>query len=227
MTPRSLRLGGRLRTLVLVALAATPMIRPLPPAAADDQPMLQGEGSSYVEPLINKLAETGLTQGGTSFGINYFGTGSKAGRKAFIDGTRDFAISDLPFTADEKTQLDSAGRKYAYAPMAAGALAFPYQLQTADPDPKGQGFLRIHDLKLSPRTVARIFTGKIATWADPDITADYGSEIHAQPGNIRVWVRSDANGTTLALSRWIKAVAPDVWTDFTKAHKLPDEPVEQ
>jgi phosphate transport system substrate-binding protein len=226
MSRTVLRRGRGRRALLLVAATVLAIGAGLAPVAAEEPPTVSGGGSSFPEPLINKLAE-GLLGEPSPFLVNYFGTGSKSGRKGFAEGTTEFAISDLPFTAEEKAAVGANGQTFAYAPFAAGALAFPYELNATDPA-TGQTYL-VNDLKLSPVTIAKIFTGQVRSWTAPEIVADYGKQLIPRQGdNIKVVVRSDANGTTWALTSWILAVAPEVWKTYTAAHHLPEgKPIEQ
>jgi len=83
-----------------------------------------------------------------------------------------------------------------------------YNLQ----DPSGQ---QIRDLRLTPATIAGIFTGKITSWSDHRIQADYGKPLPNIP--IRVLVRSDGSGTSAQFSAYIAATDGAAWRSFLSA----------
>jgi ABC-type phosphate transport system substrate-binding protein len=65
-------------------------------------------------------------------------------------------------------------------------------------------------LKLTPTTIAKIFSGAITDWNDADITADNGSAVPSKP--IKVVYRSDSSGTSSGFTSYLRATAPSVWT---------------
>ena len=69
----------------------------------------------------------------------------------------------------------------------------------------------VEELKLSPETLAKIFTGVITTWNDPAIAAD-NSGVTLPSTAITVAVRSDGSGTTSNFSKYLKAAAPAEFT---------------
>ena len=86
--------------------------------------------------------------------VDYNPSGSSAGRKNFLNGTVDFAASDIPFQfepEDGSAPENPAPGSYAYIPVTAGGTAFMYNLKI-----NGQ---RVTNLRLSGENVAKIFTG--------------------------------------------------------------------
>ncbi|MBU4214791.1 MAG: extracellular solute-binding protein, partial [Actinobacteria bacterium] len=68
----------------------------------------------------------------------------------------------------------------------------------------------VTELKLTPDTVAKIFSGAITTWDDAAITADNpGAKLS---GAITVVYRSDDSGTTKNFTDYLAKAAPSVWT---------------
>lgn len=136
--------------------------------------------------------------------INYSGIGSSSGRRDFIDGTVDFAISEIPFQA--KPEDGSAPEKpthdYAYMPIVAGGTSFMYNLKI--------GGKRVTNLRLSGDTVAKIFTGAITKWNDAAIQADNPGL--AMPAKTIVPViRSDGSGTSAQFTLWMSKQYPSIW----------------
>jgi phosphate transport system substrate-binding protein len=136
--------------------------------------------------------------------VNYSGIGSSSGRRDFIDGTVDFAISEIPFQA--KPEDGSAPEKpthdYAYMPIVAGGTSFMYNLKI--------GGKRVTNLRLSGDTVAKIFTGAISKWNDAAIQADNpGLAMPAK--NIVPVIRSDGSGTSAQFTLWMSKQYPSIW----------------
>ena len=99
--------------------------------------------------------------------VDYNPSGSSAGRQNFLNGTVDFAASDIPFQfrpEDGSAPENPEPGSYAYIPVTAGGTAFMYNLKI-----NGQ---RVTNLRLSGENVAKIFTGAITKWDDPAIKAD-------------------------------------------------------
>src|SRR5262245_20364431 len=74
---------------------------------------LNGQGSSFMSNFVEQCKADVKNE----FGINlsYQPTGSGAGRTSFINGTGDFAGSDVPFAATEMSQLN--GKPFVYIPI--------------------------------------------------------------------------------------------------------------
>jgi len=175
---------------------------------------IDGAGSTWSQIAIDQwradVARIGLP-------VNYFGIGSSAGRQAYIQNQADFAVSEVPFQPASFNQqgqplydevANAASRPYAYLPVVAGGTSVMYHLDVA-----GQ---RVTDLKLSGRTLARIFTGGIRNWNDPAITADNGGRILPSLPIVPV-VRSDGAGTSAQFSAYLANMFPDVWNPFCTA----------
>lgn len=174
------------------------------PSSAADGPFVRisGEGSSWAANLIDAtrvdLEPRGIT-------VDYNPTGSTAGRKNFLNGTVDFAASDVPFqfTPEDGSFPESpAPGTYAYLPVAAGGLAFVYNLRI--------GGQRVTNLRLAGDTVAKIFTGAIDVWNDPAIRAD-NPGLDLPPRQITPVVRAEGSGSTQLLTEWMIDQHPQTW----------------
>ncbi|KWW98002.1 phosphate ABC transporter substrate-binding protein PstS [Carbonactinospora thermoautotrophica] len=138
---------------------------------------------------------------GSGSSINYQGTGSGAGIKAFIQGQAAFAGSDSALKPEEKPQADARCKtgQALNLPMVVGPIAVAYNLQG------------VQDLQLSPETVAKIFDGKITKWDAPEIKADNpGKTLPSLP--IQAFHRSDESGTTENFTKYLKATSNGAWT---------------
>jgi phosphate transport system substrate-binding protein len=164
-------------------------------AVLDKGLTVSGQGSTFMSNLVEQCRVDAKNE----FGINiaYQGTGSGAGRNAYVAGTNDFGASDVAFPAAE---IDKAKAKpFVYIPVAIGGIAVIYKAGT------------ITDLKLSGPTLAGIFSGKIQKWdAEPIAKENPGVSL---PGEIiRVIVRSDSSGTSNVFSDYLATVGKGAWT---------------
>ncbi len=128
--------------------------------------------------------------------VNYNGVGSGQGKKDLAAGTSDWAGSDSLVKDDEKATFKGP---FLYFPTVAAPITVSYNLSG------------VSELKLSPETLAKIFTGTITTWNDPAIAAD-NSGVTLPSTAITVAVRSDGSGTTSNFSKYLKAAAPAEFT---------------
>ena len=173
-----------------------------PAQAATTYAQIVGDGSTWSENIVKQWArDVAKTY---NIPVTYGGGGSSVGRKNFANYQDDFAISEIPFQGtDELGQSDTAGgRPYAYLPIVAGGTAFTYHLEL-----KGQ---LMRDIRLSPETIAKIFTGVITSWADPQIRADNNGRAFPDTRIVPV-VRSDGSGTTAQFTLFMDKRYPDIW----------------
>lgn len=176
--------------LVAAVVAVAVPLAGRPAAAA--QVTLVGGGESWEKLLIGKLQTDGeATIAPLVPAYNAFG--SVPARKAVIDGTADYAVSEVPPTADEQAQAKAKGRDLAIVPYVAGGMAFPFRIVLLDGKDLGS-------LQLTVPTLAKLFAGVIREWRDPHIAIDNGSPVAANPTNaFNVVVRRDSNSSTAAL----------------------------
>jgi phosphate transport system substrate-binding protein len=133
--------------------------------------------------------------------IEYQSIGSGAGLQAFIAGTGDFAGSDAELSAADQPKADArCGTGPAiHLPMVVGPVALAYTVAGVD------------SLRLSPATIAKIFSGQVTTWDDPAIVEENpGATL--PPTTIRTVHRSDSSGTTDSFTRFLAAAAPEHWS---------------
>jgi phosphate ABC transporter phosphate-binding protein len=187
---------------LLVVVAAGPAVRPV---AADDYVPVSGSGSTWSENAINQwiadVAQYGMR-------VNYNGDGSSQGRQDFLDGTVDFAASDIPFQShptDGSAPEDPAPGTYAYMPITAGGTSFMYNLTI-----NGQ---RVTNLRLSGENIAKIFTGQITKWNDPAIQVD-NPQLDLPDITIVPVVRSDGAGSTAQFVLWMINQYSSIWNAY-------------
>jgi ABC-type phosphate transport system substrate-binding protein len=197
--------GGK---ALLVATALLTALIPLAPALAStsgNYAEINGSGSTWASVALTQWAENLHADG---INIQFDPDGSAAGRADYMAQQVDFAASDPPFRSGTDP-FDQGGAEhpsdgYSYVPDTAGGTAFMYHLDVG-------GHL-ITNLRLSGETIAKIFTGVITNWDDPEITHDYGAQLPNIP--IIPVVRSDGSGATYFFTRWMEYEYPSIWNAF-------------
>jgi phosphate ABC transporter phosphate-binding protein len=195
---------ARLLFAALAACTAGLVMVPVP-AQADSYVPVSGAGSTWSQVAIDAWRADVRASGVV---VNYAGTGSTDGRSQFIQGTVDFADSEIPFQnpPEPGQQAEVSTRPYAYLPIVAGGTSFMYNLTV--------GGQRVTDLRLSGPTLAKIFTGKITRWNDPAITHDYGKKLPSEP--IIPVVRSDGAGASAQFTKYMASQAPSIYCPFIR-----------
>ncbi|MFE6869921.1 substrate-binding domain-containing protein [Kitasatospora sp. NPDC057692] len=206
------RTAAMLVTLCLTA--ATLLLGQSVPAFAATS--LNADGSSWAGPAIDQWRNDVNPMG---IKINFSATGSAAGRAQWAIGQNDFTASDVPFRTQIDTGLGQGGHEggagnvenpvygYSYVPITAGGTAFMYNLSI--------GGKQIRDLRLSPKTIVDIFTGKITNWNDPKITEDYGKALPSIV--ITPVIRSDGSGATAQFTRWMQHTYKNEWEAYCRS----------
>ena len=138
-----------------------------PPAAGEiGNVSLTGAGASFPSPLYQRWFSV-YNQQKPNVRISYQSIGSGAGVEQFIQGTVDFAASDVAVT-DE--QADSVKRGVITLPMTAGSIVLAYNLPNVQTG-----------LKLPREVYTDILLGNIKNWNDPRIAAATGNYIAPTP----------------------------------------------
>lgn len=200
---KSLRPAAALSACVMTALALT--------ACSETGSSGGGDGASSVEGLSgttgNLVGEGASSQqnamdyfnnrfqeasGGSSLSYNASGSGS--GRTNFVAGQVDFAGSDSPLKDDQVAGAKDRcnGNEAWHLPMVIGPVAIAYHLDG------------VENLNLPVETVAKIFSGAITSWNDPEI-AKANEGVNLPDKKISVIYRSDESGTSDNFQKFLKA----------------------
>lgn len=174
-------------------------------AAADNYTPISGAGSTWAENAVDEWRRD-VNQYGMR--ISYSGNGSSDGRRQFLNGTVDFAVSDIPFQTkptDGSAPEQPAKGSYAYMPIVAGGTVFMYHLTI-----NGK---KVTNLRLSGDVVTRIFTRKISSWDDPVIAAD-NPGLKLPHRSIIPVVRSDGSGSTAQFTMWMANQHKALWQEY-------------
>ncbi len=151
---------------------------------------LIGAGASFPAPLYQRWIAD-YNQINSNVEIDYQSLGSSVGVQQLIDGTVDFAASDVGITNEQAAKVK---RGVIALPMTAGSVVLAYNLRDVP-----------NALKLSRQVYTDIFLGNITNWNDPRIAV-------ANPGvnlpNLAITVvhRSDGSGTTSVLTQHFSAI---------------------
>ncbi len=170
---------------------------------------LNGGGSS-AQSKAQDAWRAGFQTANSAVTVNYNTADSGAGRKGFLSGSYQFAGSD---SALDTTEVDGTTEVAQAKTRCNGGdgLDLPVYIS---PIAVAFNISGVKNLKLTPDTVAKIFTGKITSWNDPAILADNADQKDAltKAGKITTVHRSDDSGTTKNFSDFLGQAAPSVWT---------------
>jgi ABC-type phosphate transport system substrate-binding protein len=141
-----------------------------------------------------------ICQGESSVVLDYTETSSTTGRENFLAGLIDFGVTALPATEEELSHYPER-REYSYAPVAASAVVVAYNL--TDPFTG----LRIENLVVSPRIVARLVTNtSVETLVRDRELLNINPTVRFPTNGINpILVRAERNAATTILTSWMNA----------------------
>ena len=154
---------------------------------------LNGQGATFVKPILDVWKEKFIDKTDGKVKINYTGTGSGAGVTQMTKKLADFGCSDNPMTSKQMAELP-AGAEVVHIPLVVGAVVPAYNLPGVS-----------EPLKFTGPLLVEIFTGKIGKWNDPKIAA-------LNPGvafpdlAIQPVFRADPSGTTFIFCDYLAKV---------------------
>lgn len=168
-----------------------PKPNPNPPPTG---PTLAGEGSSFVEPMMQRWAALYRARGTA---VEYKKTGSTNGVRALLSKTVRFACTDAYLTDPQLLEATAAGGPVVHVPLVMGAVVATYNLPNVE-----------KPLRFTEGALADMFLGKIAKWNHPALVA-------CNPGvalpdlDIAVIHRADGSGTTFIWTDYLSTVNPE------------------
>jgi ABC-type phosphate transport system substrate-binding protein len=204
-------IGARLSFCAVVLVLSLAVA--IAPAHADTT--IEGAGSSFPQLEIEQW-RSDVSKKPYNINVNYVSSGSTFGRTQYIQGGVDFGVSDIAFQPDEIGQ--AANRPYTYVTISAGGVGFMYNLR--DATGKRIGFPASNggtgtDLKLTPRTVCRLFSEPNMMWNDAELQAD-NPDIQLPAERVQPVFRADGSGTGFVVQEYCIATAKDVWDAFVQ-----------
>ena len=156
---------------------------------------LQGAGSTFVNPMMQRWVSEYQTQHGNTK-IDYESIGSGGGVKAFLDKTVDFAASDAPLNKKEIAKAGGPDNIIEF-PVIAGGVVPAYNLPGVNTE-----------VKFSGPVLADIFLGKIAKWNDSQIAA-LNPGVNLPDAAITPAWRTDGSGTTFIFTSYLSTQSDD------------------
>jgi phosphate transport system substrate-binding protein len=185
------RNGKLVRVALLATVAAVVAVVAVTTAGAasakSSGTSINGAGSTFVAPLVNKWINPVASALGIT--LNYNAIGSTGGVIAITTKQADFGASDAPLTQFNPTCTTCVQIAWALA-----ATSVIYNMH-------GLQFLR-----MSGPVLAKIYMGKITKWNDPAIKAlNPGKNLPSE--NITVVHRSDGSGTSYNFTDFLSHVS--------------------
>ncbi len=153
---------------------------------------LNGAGASFPAPVY-QVWTYAYTASEAGAAVNYQSVGSGAGRNQIREKTVDFAGTDDPVSPE-----DCKAWGLVQIPMLRGPVVPIVNL------PK----VKAGALKLTPKTLAKLFLGEITQWDDPQIAAE-NPGLKLPSLKVTVVHRADSSGTSAIFTRWLSSVSPE------------------
>ena len=187
-----------MKKVLISLISSAVIIGAATPAVAAES--IQGGGASFPYPFMSTcVADFNASQ--KNFIVTYTSTGSGAGKGNFTKGLFTYGQTDSKYSSGEPTF------GWEYIPNIGGAIAFPINLKS-----KETGKTLGSSIQLKQITLAKILSGNIKMWNDPEILKDnprFAKAIPATP--IKVVYRSDSSGTSNNTLQHLNAWAPSIW----------------
>ena len=199
---------GKIIATVLVGFLIFPIACFSGRRGKGDAVKIQGAGSSFVNPLMQKwVSEYGNLN--PNIRIDYQSIGSGGGIKQIKERTIQFGASDAAMKDED---LKSAPGEIIHIPVILGGIVLTYNLAGVE-----------KPLRFSPDTIVDIFLGKISRWDDERIKAE-NPEANLPAAAITVVHRSDGSGTSAVFTNYLSKVSPE-WKEKVGEGTSPSFPV--
>ncbi len=160
---------------------------------------LAGSGATFPAPLLTAMI-TNYQSVESHVSITYDAVGSGNGILALENKSRDFACSDAPLSASDRTKALNA----LHIPETIGAVAVAYNIEGISTG-----------LHLTGSVVADIFSGKITMWNDESIQ-QLNPNVTLPAQSLTVVHRSDGSGTNFIFTSFLSQSSQDWSGTFGK-----------
>jgi phosphate transport system substrate-binding protein len=190
--------------LALVLVLIIPTTSLYASAQSSQQFQLNGAGSTFVFPLMDKW-RVEYNKINSNVQLNYQSIGSGAGIKLLTAKTIDFAASDAPLSTSDAAKIPGT----LTIPESIGAITVSYNIPGIQ-----------SGLKLTGPVIASIFMGNITKWNDKMITG-LNPDASLPDQKISVIHRSDGSGTTFAFTDYLSTVSSDWKTNIGQGKSVP------
>lgn len=154
---------------------------------------ITGAGSSFIAPVMYEWSAAYHKK--TSSKINYQSIGSGAGIKQIENKIVSFGATDMPLKEDDLRKYDLT-----QFPLIRGAIVMVFNVPG----------VRSGQLILDAKAIAKIYTGEIKKWDDPQIKS-LNPNLKLPKLLVTVIYRADGSGTTYNFTSYLQKEAPDVW----------------
>jgi len=183
---------------------------------------LTGGGSSAVNPQMQfwaRIFRDNVTGGLIT--VNYQSIGSGAGQKGVVDGSLDFAGTDIPLTLENYNALKNKGRGFIQIPVIAVSMAVVYNIPEWDQAKCGP-------LRLSVEAIAEIYLGNLVYWDDPRIKDLQKPECQNLLPHKEIYGvhRSDGSGSTAIFTMYLAKAYPK-WNETVGYGLVVDWPIDR
>lgn len=162
---------------------------------------IAGAGASSQEKAMGGWIAT-LTSVAPDLTVSYEAVGSGGGREQFLSGGVQFAGTDSPLKPEEVTAATDRcyGGDVLELPLYISPIAVVYNLPNLAAD----------NVNMSAETLAKVFSGQITKWNDPEI-AGQNEGVELPDLAIIPVNRSDESGTTENFTEYLAAASNGVW----------------
>jgi len=133
---------------------------------------VHGSGTTNPSKFFWDIMDSFMAMTRRDIRLTYRAVGSSTGQREFTQssdndytaGLTDFGSGDIPMTNARWQGLQTAGRGAVHVPFALGAIGIFHSVPEGEVGAQG--------LKLKPCVLAKIFSGAITEWTDPEIAVD-------------------------------------------------------
>lgn len=133
---------------------------------------VDGSGTTNPSKFFWHIMDSFMAMTRRDIRLTYRAVGSSTGQREFTQssdndyaaGLTDFGSGDIPMTNARWSGLQTAGRGAVHVPFALGAIGIFHSVPEGEVGAQG--------LKLKPCVLAKIFSGAITEWTDPEIAVD-------------------------------------------------------
>mmetsp|Transcript_35931 Transcript_35931/g.84113 ORF Transcript_35931/g.84113 Transcript_35931/m.84113 type:complete len:941 (-) Transcript_35931:206-3028(-) len=174
---------------------------------------LHGSGTTNPSKFYWDIMETFTASTLRRVILTYRAVGSGTGQREFSQvsdgdysaGLSDFGSGDIPMSQTHYDAMAGQGRTMVHVPFALGAIGIFHSVPVGEVGNEG--------LKLSPCTLAKIFSGQITEWNHNEILADNPSMQGQIPAGTKIQVghRSLGSSSTGGLTGYLEKTCPTSW----------------
>ncbi len=182
--------------IVIIVGAVAAYIYVSTPASNSQAVTLNGAGATFPQPFLNATITKYTRDIKPNVQINYQGVGSGQGISSLTAKTVDFAASDAPLTASQRT----AAPNTLHIPETIGAVTIAYNLPGVQ-----------SGLHLTGQVIANIYLGTITNWNDQAVQS-LNTHVSLPDHAITTVHRSDSSGTTRIFTKYLSNVS-STWAD--------------